>query len=57
LLGTLRKIYGESFAPDHNENDKLSDFLANLHETSLTPLVHDHTNGNLESKVRKASLG
>ena len=56
LVGTLRKIYGDSFAAGESESAKLSDVLSKLHETSLTQLVHDHGTGHLEDKVRKAAL-
>ena len=56
LVGTLRKIYGDSFAPDQEDGAKLSDVLAGLHESSLTQLVKDHGDGKLEAKVRTAAL-
>ncbi len=56
LVSTLRRIYGQSFAPGESESAKLSDVLGKLHETSLTQLVKDHENGGLEEKVRKAAL-
>ncbi len=56
LIGTLRKIYGPSFAHGQSDEAKLSDVLAELSEPSLTQLVHDHGSGGLEDKVRKAAL-
>jgi hypothetical protein len=56
LVGTLRKIYGPSFAAGEPDSAKLEDVLAKLHETSLTQLVEDHADGNLEGKVRQAAL-
>ena len=56
LVGTLRRIYGPSFAAGESESAKLNDVLAKLHETSLTQLVKDHESGGLEEKVRKAAL-
>jgi hypothetical protein len=56
LVGTLRKIYGDTFALGESETAKLSDVLAKLQETSLTQLVQDHNAGHLESKVRTAAL-
>ena len=56
LVGTLRTIYGPSFAAGEPEGAKLSDVLEKLHETSLTQMVHDHGKGHLEDKIRKASL-
>lgn len=56
LVGTLRKIYGQSFAAGLPESAKLVDVLAKLHETSLTQLVHDNGNGALDEKVRQAAL-
>jgi hypothetical protein len=56
LVGTLRKIYGPSFAAGEADSVKLEDVLAKLHETSLTQLVEDHAGGDLEGKVRQAAL-
>jgi hypothetical protein len=53
LVGTLRKIYGPSFAAGEPDSAKLE---AKLHETSLTQLVEDHAGGHLEGKVRQAAL-
>jgi hypothetical protein len=56
LVGTLRKIYGPSFAQGQSDETKLSDVLGELNEPSLSQLVSDHSSGNLEDKVRKAAL-
>jgi hypothetical protein len=56
LVSILRRIYGPSFAVGESETAKLSDVLAKLHETSLTQLVQDHANGDLDEKVRTAAL-
>jgi hypothetical protein len=56
LVGTLRKIYGATFAAGEPDSAKLEDVLAKLHETSLTQLVEDHSAGNLDGKVRQAAL-
>jgi hypothetical protein len=55
LVGTLRKIYGSTFAAGQPDSAKLSDVLEHLNETSLSELVHDHRNGKLEKKVRQAA--
>jgi hypothetical protein len=56
LVGTLRKIYGPSFAAEQSETAKLSQVLADLDEPSLSQLARDHGDGRLEDKVRKAAL-
>jgi hypothetical protein len=56
LVGTLRKIYGPTFAAGEADSGKLQDVLAKLHETSLTQLVEDVSAGNLDGKVRQAAL-
>jgi hypothetical protein len=52
----VRKIYGPSFAHGQSDEAKLADILAELNEPSLSQLVHDHSSGGLEDKVRKAAL-
>jgi hypothetical protein len=54
LVGTLRKVYGATFAAGQPETAKLSDVLQDLNETSLGQLVHDHKNGHLEKKIKNA---
>ena len=49
LIRTLRKTYCAGFAKGCNDEEKLSDVLHKLDEQSLTHLVHDHENGNLEA--------
>jgi hypothetical protein len=56
LVGTLRKIYGSSFAQGQSDEAKLSDVLGELNEPSLSQLISDHGSGNLEDKIRKAAL-
>jgi hypothetical protein len=55
LVGTLRKIYGQSFAAGYPETEKLSEVLLKLNETSLSQLRRDHETGHLEHKIAKAS--
>jgi hypothetical protein len=54
LVGTLRKIYGTTFAAGQPETAKLSDVLPQLNDTSLGQLIHDHKNGHLEKRIRGA---
>jgi hypothetical protein len=54
LVGTLRKIYGKTFAAGHADDATLSTVLAKLNETSLSQLVHDHKNAHLGKKIVKA---
>ena len=56
LVGTLRGIYGETFAAGESGSAKLSAVLDKLHETSLTQLARDHSSGQLDEKIRKAAL-
>jgi hypothetical protein len=56
LVGTLRKIYGSTFAAGETDSAKLETVLAKLHETSLTQLVEDHAAGSLDGKVKQAAL-
>jgi hypothetical protein len=51
---TLRKIFGNTFAAGQPETAKLSDVLQNLNDTSLGQLIHDHKNGHLEKKIKRA---
>ena len=52
LIRTLRKTYGESFAPGCADNAKLSDVLSKLDDTSLGHLIRDHEKGHLEEVCR-----
>ena len=47
LIGTLRRHYGASFAEGRGDDEKLSDVLGTLHESSLRQLVLDHILGDL----------
>jgi hypothetical protein len=42
LVGTLRKMYGSSFAAGASDHEKLGRILHKLDETSLTKLVEEH---------------
>ena len=53
-IGTLRKIYGMSFAAGYPATEKLSDVLQQLNETSLSQLRRDHATGHLEHKITNA---
>jgi hypothetical protein len=55
LIGTLRKIYGQSFAAGYPATEKLSEVLLQLNETSLSQLRRDHETGHLEHKIANAS--
>ncbi|WP_316228891.1 hypothetical protein [Bradyrhizobium sp. SZCCHNR1070] len=55
LIGTLRKIYGKSFAAGYPDTAKLSEILSQLNETSLSQLRRDHGTGHLEHKITQAS--
>jgi hypothetical protein len=55
LIGTLRKIYGQSFAAGYPATEKLSEILLELNETSLSQLRRDHETGHLEHKIVIAS--
>ena len=54
LVSTLRKVYGSEFAPEAAPHEKLSAVLAEMDETSLSRLVHDHERGELASKLATA---
>lgn len=55
LVGTLRKIYGQSFGAGHPETAQLSEVLHKLNETSLSQLRRDHATGHLTKKIAKGS--
>ena len=55
LIGTLRKVYGQSFAAGYPETEKLSEVLLKLNEISLNQLRRDHETGHLEHKIANAS--
>jgi hypothetical protein len=54
LIGTLRKIYGQSFAAGYPATEKLGEVLLQLNETSLSQLRRDHETGHLEHKIANA---
>jgi len=47
LIRTLRNTYGPDFASGCAADDKLSDVLAKLDDTSLNHLIRDHEAGYL----------
>ncbi|SFJ52047.1 hypothetical protein [Bradyrhizobium sp. Gha] len=51
LIGTLRHIYGKSFAAGYPDTTKLSEALQQLNETSLSQLRRDHQTGHLGHKI------
>jgi len=55
LIGTLRKIYGQSFAAGYPATETLSKVLLQLNETSLSQLRRDHETGHLDHRIAKAS--
>ena len=55
LIGTLRKVYGQSFAAGHPATAQLGEVLLKLNETSLSQLRRDHETGHLDKKISKAS--
>ena len=54
LVGTLRRIYGDSFARGFNDNMKLAHVLHTLDDELLSQMVHDHEHGRLEGKIKDA---
>ena len=54
LIRTLRKTYGPGFAAGCKDDEKLSDVLHKLDETSLSQLIRDHEAGHLEQICRAA---
>ena len=53
--GTLRKVYGQSFAAGYPEAEKLSEVLLQLNQTSVSQLRRDYETGHLEHKIANAS--
>jgi hypothetical protein len=51
---TLRKIYGQGFAPNFADSEKLAEVLQKMDEPSLHKLTQDHASGELEGKITKA---
>ena len=54
-IGTLRKIYGQSFAAGYPATEKLSEVLLQLNETSLSQLRRDYETGHLAHKITRSS--
>ncbi|HEY1736325.1 MAG TPA: hypothetical protein VGG12_06745 [Methylovirgula sp.] len=54
-VGTLRKHYGEKFAPGFKDTDTLASVLAKMDEPSLSKLVKDHEAGHLDGHIKKHS--
>jgi hypothetical protein len=54
LIRTLRETYGPGFAKGCADDEKLSDVLHKLDETSLSRLVQDHEAGYLHQICRAA---
>jgi len=52
LIRTLRRTYGPPFAAGCRDEDKLSDVLHKLDQTSLSHLTRDHDAGYLEQICR-----
>ncbi len=52
LVGTLRKTYGNSFAPGCDDDAKLSDVLNKMDEPSLSRLRHDQEFAILDEVCR-----
>lgn len=55
LVRTLRKIYGQGFAPGFADSSRLSDVLRTLDEPSLRQLVRDYEAGLLAGKINQHS--
>ncbi len=55
LVRTLRKIYGANFAPGFRDDAKLEDVLATLDDHSLSQLILDHQDNELEGKIQRHS--
>jgi hypothetical protein len=51
LIGSLRTSYGGRFAKGRTDDEKLSDVLTKLDESSLFKLVRDHKAGMLPAKL------
>lgn len=54
LVQTLRKIYGPSLAEGADPDEQLSDVLSEMDEPSLSKLVQDHVQGQLDQKFADA---
>ncbi len=53
LVRTLRKTYGASFAKGCADDERLSEVLHKMDESSLTALVRDHHSGKLAEACAK----
>lgn len=51
FLRTLRKAYGDGFAPGFRDEPTLQEVLGTLDDHSLSQLVHDHEEGHLGQKI------
>ena len=54
LIRTLRNTYGSGFANGCADDDKLSDVLHKLDDTSLSHLIRDHDAGYLHQVCQAA---
>ncbi len=54
-LGTLRKIYGKTFAAGYQDSTRLGEVMAKLNPTSLGQLRRDYETRHLDKKITKAS--
>jgi hypothetical protein len=54
LIGTLLKIYGPGFATGCDDQQKLSEPLATLHDHSLSQLARHHERGELQGEIDHA---
>lgn len=54
LLGTLRKIYGRTFAAGYQDSTSLGEVMTKLNETSLGQLRRDYETRHLDKKITKA---
>lgn len=54
-LGTLRKIYGKTFAAGYQDSAKLGEVITKLNVTSLAQLRRDYETRHLDKKIMKAS--
>jgi hypothetical protein len=48
LIGTLRKTYGNTFAPHCAGNERLGDALHKMDDPSLSRLMRDYDAGKLD---------
>ena len=55
LIGTLRKVYGQSFAAGYPEAERLSEVLLQLNQTSVSQLCRDYETRHLAHKIANVS--